>query len=58
MCFAQILEERHALAFHLQLQRLIELIRKDRTDEALEFAQDFLAPQGEEDPALLEELGK
>eukprot|EP00884_Botryococcus_braunii_P020902 jgi/Botrbrau1/7496/Bobra.0095s0032.1 len=52
----EILERRHVLAFHLRQQRLIELIREDKTDEALEFAQEFLAPQGEEDPMLLEEL--
>jgi CTLH/CRA C-terminal to LisH motif domain len=55
---AQILEQRHVLAFHLQQQRLIELIRNDEIDKALDFAQEFLAPQGEEDPMLLEELGK
>jgi len=37
---------------------LIELIRSGRTEEALGFAAEFLAPQGEENPAFLEELGK
>ena len=36
---AQILEEGHHLRFHLQQQRLIELIREGQTQEALEFAQ-------------------
>ena len=55
---AQILEEKHQLSFHLQQQRLIELIRAGKTEEALEFAQEYLAPRGEENPAFLEELGK
>lgn len=45
------------LSFHLQQQRLIELIRAQKTEEALEFAQEYLAPRGEEDPRFLEELG-
>ena len=53
----QILEERQELYFHLQQQRLIELIRQGKTEEALDFAQDTLAPQGEENPEFLEELG-
>lgn len=53
----QILEEQHQLSFHLQQQRLIELIRQGKTEEALEHAQEYLAPPGEEDPAFLEELG-
>ena len=53
----QILETRQALAFHLQQQRLIELVRQDNIEEALEFAQDYLAPQGEDNPAFLQELG-
>lgn len=35
----QILEEQAPLAFHLQQQRLIELIRGGRLAEALEYAQ-------------------
>ena len=57
-CFhLQILEQQHQLSFHLQQQRLIELIRQGKTEEALEHAQEYLAPPGEEDPAFLEELG-
>jgi hypothetical protein len=55
---AQILEEQHALFFHLQQQRLIELIRSGKTEEALAFAQEYLAPHGEENEAFLEELGE
>ena len=53
----QILEQQHQLSFHLQQQRLIELIRQGKAEEALEHAQEYLAPPGEEDPAFLEELG-
>jgi hypothetical protein len=53
----QILEEQQALFFHLQQQRLIELIRQGRTEQALAFAQEYLAPHGEENEAFLEELG-
>lgn len=54
----QILEENHQLSFHLQQQRLIELIRQGNTEEALEFAQEYLAPHGEENETFLEELGE
>ena len=57
-CCLQILEQQHELSFHMQQQRLIELIRQGRTEEALEHAQEYLAPPGEDDPAFLEELGK
>jgi len=57
-CLVQILEEQHALFFHLQQQRLIELIRQGKTEEALQFAQEYLAPHGEENEAFLEELGE
>jgi hypothetical protein len=53
----ELLEQQQELFFHLQQQRLIELIRQGKTLEALEFAQEYLAPQGEENPAFLEELG-
>lgn len=52
----EILEERHELLFHLQQQRLIEMIRAGAISEALEFAQEQLAPRGEDNPAFLEEL--
>ena len=53
----QILEEEAALCFHLQQQQLIELIRTGKVEDALAFAQEFLAYKGEENEALLEELG-
>lgn len=48
----QILDTNPELFFHLQQQRLIELIRQGKTDEALEFAQEELAPRGEENVSL------
>nr|CAG8523536.1 7905_t:CDS:2 [Entrophospora candida] len=53
---ASILDTNPKLYFHLQQQRLIEYIRQGRVSEALEFAQDELAPLGEENPEFLEEL--
>lgn len=46
------------LSFHLQQQQLIELIRANKIEEALDFAEAFLAPIGEENPELLKELGR
>uniref|UniRef100_D8PP65 CTLH domain-containing protein n=1 Tax=Schizophyllum commune (strain H4-8 / FGSC 9210) TaxID=578458 RepID=D8PP65_SCHCM len=53
-----ILDTNPALYFHLQQQRLIELIRDNRIDEALQFAQNELAPRGEENPEFLADLEK
>jgi hypothetical protein len=44
----QILDKNPQLYFHLQQQKLIELIRVGKINEALEFAQEELAPRGEE----------
>jgi hypothetical protein len=44
----EILDTNPQLFFHLQQQRLIELIRSGQVEEALEFAQEELAPRGEE----------
>ncbi|CAI0407370.1 unnamed protein product [Linum tenue] len=52
----EILDTNPQLFFHLQQQRLIELIRNGKIEEALEFAQEELAPRGEEDQSFLEEL--
>ncbi|AQL08218.1 LisH and RanBPM domains containing protein [Zea mays] len=43
-----ILDTNPQLYFHLQQQKLIELIRVGKINEALEFAQEELAPRGEE----------
>ena len=58
LCCVQILEDSDKLSFHLQQQRLIELIREGKTEDALEFAQEYLAPIGEEEPSFLSELGE
>jgi len=42
----------------MQQLKLIEMIRSKRTEDALEFAQEYLAPHGEENPHFLEELEK
>ncbi|KAG0708778.1 CTLH/CRA C-terminal to lish motif domain-containing protein [Suillus ampliporus] len=52
----EILDTNPALYFHLQQQKLIEYIRHGRITEALQFAQDELAPRGEESPEFLAEL--
>ncbi|KAI9320662.1 CTLH/CRA C-terminal to lish motif domain-containing protein [Dichotomocladium elegans] len=52
----EILDDNPELFFHLQQQRLIEMIRKGDFREALEFAAEELAPRGEEHPEFLQEL--
>ncbi|KAI0068434.1 lish motif-containing protein, partial [Artomyces pyxidatus] len=52
----EILDTNPALYFHLQQQKLIEFIRQGKVAEALEFAQQELAPRGEESPEFLSEL--
>eukprot|EP01018_Ginkgo_biloba_P022283 Gb_01058 [translate_table: standard] len=52
----EILDTNPQLFFHLQQQMLIELIRSGKLEEALEFAQEELAPRGEENHTFLEEL--
>merc|ERR1719421_1038806 len=52
----EILEHQRELYFHLQQQRLVEKIRAGDTSEALVFAQEYLAPLGEDNPAFLEDL--
>ena len=44
----QILDTNPQLHFHLQQQKLIELIRAGKVNEALEFAQEELATRGME----------
>ncbi|XP_012447690.1 protein GID8 homolog isoform X2 [Gossypium raimondii] len=52
----EILDTNPQLFFQLQQQRLIELIRNGKVEEALEFAQEDLAPRAEENQSFLEEL--
>ncbi|KAI8908819.1 CTLH/CRA C-terminal to lish motif domain-containing protein [Powellomyces hirtus] len=54
----EILDTNPKLYFHLQQQRLIEFIKTGKIAEAIEFAQEELAPRGEENPEFLEELEK
>ncbi|KAF8168198.1 CTLH/CRA C-terminal to lish motif domain-containing protein [Crassisporium funariophilum] len=52
----EILDTNPTLYFKLQQQKLIEFIRHGRIHEALQFAQEELAPRGEESPEFLSEL--
>lgn len=52
----EILDTNQLLYFHLQQQRLIELIREKDIVSAVEFAQNQLAEQGQESSNFLEEL--
>lgn len=55
--FLQILESNAKLCFHVQQQQVIELIRCGKVNEALLFAQEYLAYKGEENPDALDDLG-
>lgn len=52
----ELLDNDRYLYFHLQQLHLIELIRNNRVEEALAFAQSHLSEAGEEDPNVLSEL--
>ncbi|KIY43341.1 lish motif-containing protein [Fistulina hepatica ATCC 64428] len=52
----ELLDTHPALYFLVQQQRLIEFIRRGEIEEALRFAQEELAPRGEENPEFLAEL--
>jgi len=52
----QLLDNDRYLLFHLQQQHLIELIREQKIEEALQYAAEHLAERGEEDSAVLQEL--
>ncbi|BEI82386.1 hypothetical protein CcaverHIS002_0302540 [Cutaneotrichosporon cavernicola] len=52
----EILDTNPPLLFHLFLLRLIELIRADRVEEALQFATLELAPRGAQNPEFLADL--
>jgi len=53
-----ILDSKSHLFFHLQQQKLIELIREKNVDEALAFAQSVMSELGTENTVYLEELEK
>jgi len=52
----ELLDDNRYLLFHLQQQKLIEYIREQKVEEALEFAGNHLAERGEEDTQVLQEL--
>lgn len=52
----EILDTNAQLFFHLQQQKLIELIRRGKIADAIRFAQEELAALGDENPELLLEL--
>ncbi|KAI4465382.1 ran binding protein 9-related [Holotrichia oblita] len=52
----ELLDNDRYLYFHLQQLHLIELIRNNRVEEALAFAQSHLSEAGEDDPSVLSEL--
>eukprot|EP00092_Neocalanus_flemingeri_P041714 GFUD01045435.1.p2 GENE.GFUD01045435.1~~GFUD01045435.1.p2 ORF type:complete len:245 (-),score=109.38 GFUD01045435.1:332-1066(-) len=52
----QLLDNDRHLLFHLQQQHLIELIREQKIEEALQYAAENLAERGEEDSAVLQDL--
>merc|ERR1711976_469954 len=52
----ELLDNNRYLYFHLQQQQLIELIRQQRVEEALDYAQTHLAERGEENEDILCEL--
>lgn len=56
MLTPQILDTNPPLLFHLFLLRLIELIRADRVEDALQFATLELAPRGAQNPEFLADL--
>lgn len=53
----QILEEDEMLMFHMQQQHLIELIRQEDIEGALDYGQEFLAHKGEESAEMMGKLG-
>uniref|UniRef100_A0A2M4AHF8 Putative lish motif-containing protein n=2 Tax=Nyssorhynchus TaxID=44543 RepID=A0A2M4AHF8_9DIPT len=52
----ELLDNDRYLYFHLQQLHLIELIRAEKIEEALTFAQTQISEAGENDPAVLDEV--
>ncbi|XP_064476589.1 glucose-induced degradation protein 8 homolog [Ornithodoros turicata] len=52
----ELLDNDRYLLFHLQQQHLIELIRDQKIEEVLAYAQEHLSERGEENPDVLCEL--
>ena len=54
----EILEKNPAMHFELQKQKLIEIIKQNKVEESIEFAQKTLYPITQSDQTLLSELEK
>uniref|UniRef100_A0A8D9BD64 Glucose-induced degradation protein 8 homolog n=1 Tax=Cacopsylla melanoneura TaxID=428564 RepID=A0A8D9BD64_9HEMI len=54
--YPELLDNDRYLYFQLQQLHLIELIRNNKIEEALHFAQEQLSEAGESDPVILHEL--
>jgi hypothetical protein len=52
----ELIDNNRPIAFHLQQQQLIELIRDKRLEEALTFAQESLCEYGERNELIQDEL--
>lgn len=52
----ELLDNNRTLLFYLQLQHLIELIRGQKTEEALDYAQNHLSERGEDSYECLSDL--
>nr|XP_002127838.1 glucose-induced degradation protein 8 homolog [Ciona intestinalis] len=52
----ELLDNNRILLFYLQLQHLIELIRAEKMEDALEFAQTQLSERGEDSPECLSDM--
>jgi len=55
---SEILEFNPSIHFELQKQKLIEIIKRNKIEEALSFAQDHLFPMTQDNEKLLVELEK
>jgi hypothetical protein len=55
---SEILDTNPKLYFHLQLQKLVELIKNENIKEAIEFAQQQLTHVATEHPSFLDEFEK
>ncbi|XP_026681769.1 glucose-induced degradation protein 8 homolog isoform X2 [Diaphorina citri] len=54
--YPELLDNDRYIYFHLQQLHLLELIRENKIEEALHFAQEQLSESGQSDPDILNEL--
>ena len=54
--YPELLDEDRYLLFRVQQQQLIELIRQDNIEDAINFAENQMAERGEDDPEVRDEL--